>query len=319
MNKMEDILFELLQSNDCVVVPEFGGFIAKQRGAKIDHEKGFVFPAFRELSFNIQLNQGDGLLVNRYSSESGLSYLQSEQSIAKEVSSWNEILKNNQRLNLSKIGGLWKDVEGNIQFEQDRSFNLLLNAFGLEAVQFVSAQQIETINVEAKILPIQRKKYWKYAAAAAVVLPLAFYSYWIPMHTPVIESGMISYHDFNPFDKHQEAQYHVLNLQLPELPKEVETHEYQDLFPDLNPEPLPNTTGNEVLSFNSMHCIAGCFASLDNATRFINKLKTLGFDAQIISEGGLQKVSLGSAVSTEALQVIINKANANHIDFWILK
>lgn len=39
-------------------------------------------------------------------------------------------------------------------------------------------------------------KLWRYAAAV-ILAPIAFYSFWIPMNSSVLESGIISFRDFN--------------------------------------------------------------------------------------------------------------------------
>src|SRR5690606_27088908 len=52
----------------------------------------------------------------------------------------------------------------------------------------------------------ERSHAWKYIAAACF-LPIAFYSVWIPMKTDVLESGVISINDFNPFKKKGEARF----------------------------------------------------------------------------------------------------------------
>ena len=54
--------------------------------------------------------------------------------------------------------------------------------------------------------PASRRKIGRYVAAACF-LPIAFYSVWIPMKTDVLESGMFSFHDFNPFHQQAEGSY----------------------------------------------------------------------------------------------------------------
>ena len=50
------------------------------------------------------------------------------------------------------------------------------------------------------------KKVVKYAAAAALI-PVAFYSFWIPMKTDVLQSGIVYTEDFNPFAEKSKAKY----------------------------------------------------------------------------------------------------------------
>jgi len=68
-----------------------------------------------------------------------------------------------------------------------------------------------------------------------------------------------------------------------------------------------------------MHLVAGCFANINNATRLVSKMKTLGFDAQLLQTGGLYKVSLASGFTAESLTAIQQKAKEASIDCWIPK
>ena len=53
--------------------------------------------------------------------------------------------------------------------------------------------------VQQPVLSIKKKSNtWRYVAAACL-LPVAFYSFWIPVKTDVLESGVVSLSDFNPF------------------------------------------------------------------------------------------------------------------------
>jgi hypothetical protein len=111
------------------------------------------------------------------------------------VKHWKATLQNGEKLQLAQIGDFWCDAEGNIQFQQDRNVNLLLSAYGLESLHFVAT--VPEIVTPAKVK--NKQHFWRYAAAATLLLPLAFYSFWIPTKTDVFEAGMISYKDFNPF------------------------------------------------------------------------------------------------------------------------
>ena len=319
MKSVEQVVFDLLQSNECVVVPAFGGFIAKQRSARVDYNEGIAYPPTKEVAFNIQLKENDGLLINTYGVVNKLDYIQSTHSIEESVIGWNQTIGSGSKLILPKLGTFWKDKEGNVQFEQDRSFNLLLSAYGLESVRFIPVES--QIN-EPVLNPIEKQDksaFWKYAAAAAVAIPIAFYSVWIPVNTPVIESGMFSLHDFNPFKATKKGSYVTKPLHI--TPIKAVKHEtaylsaYDSYFNPIVPEHETNLTQ---INPQSMYCIAGCFSNEDNAMRLQSKLNGLGFETSILVEGGLFKVSMGSGFSEEAIAQIEIKAKQLNISYWIL-
>ncbi len=320
MVSLDGILLELLQSNDCVVVPSFGGFIVKQKSARIDLENGKAFPPYKELGFNIQLKEQDGLLANRFGILNHLDYTTSVRHIENEVSQWNETIALGKPLKISNIGQFWKDPEGNIQFEQDRSFNLLMSAYGLEVIRFIPNTLQPLEKIPAVVKNPSNTKVWKYAAAAAIAIPIAFYSFWIPVKTPALESGMFSYQDFNPFKTQKRSVYQEAYVRLPELKEVPIESTYIDAFENNKRlKAKPNDLTLSVIEPHVMYCIAGCFSSKENAHRLEQKLTGLGFKCSVLHEGSLYKVSLGQGFSIESMDLIINKANSLHIQTWILK
>jgi len=237
--RIEELIGDLLLRHNCVVIPTFGGFVAGQTSATFDANKGVVLPPRKSLLFNKQLINNDGLLVAAYAKEAQLSYDDAFVSMQDQVSSWQRKLAKGERVTIERVGFLFLDSEKNIGFEQDRFNNLLLSSFGLGKVHFVTEEDIQWVVQEnsgrasipnetietpiiplvqeqgvetdseklTPIIPIQRSKAWKYVAAAAVFLPICFYSYWIPVRTPVLESGMISIQDFNPFHSKEQSHY----------------------------------------------------------------------------------------------------------------
>ena len=72
--KISSYIFELLQSHDCVIVPNFGALVARNISAKISSDGSKIFPPNKELSFNKNLVKNDGLLINAISSNENISY-----------------------------------------------------------------------------------------------------------------------------------------------------------------------------------------------------------------------------------------------------
>lgn len=128
-----------------------------------------------------------------------------------------------------------------IELEQ-KQLNVSENVFVLNEEQaIVSSVPTENIQVpdQAKIIALQPKKssVWRYVAAACL-LPIAFYSFWLPVKTDVLESGVLSLSDFNPFQKKTPGVYVSFDTQytykkrtprkqLEQLPAEVETFSYE--------------------------------------------------------------------------------------------
>jgi cell division septation protein DedD len=274
---IEELIGDLLLRHNCVVIPTFGGFVAGQTSAIFDAQKGSIIPPRKSLLFNKQLINNDGLLIAAYAHATKKSYEESNDYIQKQIQHWHHKLDAGERISIDRVGFIFLDSERNLAFEQDRFHNLLLASYGLGKVHFVSQEDIQLIaqqeiftlsgeplieseettpifelpNLEEEkedseleekhpIRSLNSKKVWKYAVAAAL-LPICFYTYWIPMKTKVLESGIISFQDFNPFHTSQEGLYkkETLDLRISQnigeseldqilksLPKDVEVFSY---------------------------------------------------------------------------------------------
>lgn len=388
MITFEEIIGNLLLRHNCVVIPTFGGFVAKQISAQIDYQSGVMLPPKKSLLFNRQLINNDGLLISEYAKENHVSYAESEIQVKGLIQQWNSSLKEGNRVTIDRVGFLYFDSEKNICFEQDRFFNLLLSAYGLGKVHFLSdvevkiakhhieaepikSAEIETIvpklellkteeqseEVKSKpVVPItvpveksSKQKLWKYVAAACV-LPLVFYSIWIPMKTDVLESKIISFHDFNPFHQSSSAQYNestiseplthgTVKSQIESLATQIEkvapeTEVYTYNFSDqtfikvrLKEVESPvdiiekeHTVALPASNKKQMNYIVGCFADEGNAEQLVSDLKKQGFDALIFDKkGGLNRVSIGAVNTQPELQSLVEKSKSAGFDGWVLK
>lgn len=386
MTTIETHIGNLLLRHNCVIVPSFGGFVAKQVSAKINYSSGKMTPPRKSLLFNKQLINNDGLLINELAQSNGLTFEIASNEVKQKVSEWNALLKSGNRIELDCVGFLFLDAEKNLCFEQDRFFNLLLQSFGLGQVHFLtevdvknaehkinitekSEEQIVDIDPKmeetTKVIPIRkistivadstiiehpglvkkRSNAWKYVAAACF-LPVAFYSIWIPMKTDVLESGVISMQDFNPFQQNFQEHFTVpssietkenteikregLSSKINEISSDVVAYSYkfdEDLFVPVkvnsnatfDKEEKPTISVDVPFSANTKHYIVGCFSDKNNAEKLVVKLKSSGLLAKILDKNnGLYRVSAGGAMSTEGLNDIKMSTNSLGLAGWIL-
>jgi hypothetical protein len=219
-------------------------------------------------------------------------------------------------------------------------------SYGLGNVQFVPAEAI----MEEEKVDQGKSQFWKYAAAACL-LPIAFYSLWIPLKTNVLSSKMISIQDLNPFHKANKINYiqipfksqvHKLttnNSSLDEQYKQADLqsdywhYQYdeetsftvrkeQQVLPEKFTEPNTNNVNNEhepiALNPSTYNCIAGSFSNLNNANLLVSKLKSKGYDARILPGGNLHRVSIGGGFSEESVNLLKSKAIQEGLNVWIL-
>ncbi len=143
----------MLKKHDCVIVPDFGGFVGGYQSAEIDYAKGVIYPPSKRLLFNPNLTSNDGLLGNQVAKSEEISYEESLNNIETTIDEWSKTLKEGGRIEIGELGFLYNQ-DDKFAFEQSREINLLLAAYGLSPVKIVK-------KAEEKVLTTERAKISK--------------------------------------------------------------------------------------------------------------------------------------------------------------
>ena len=117
MNELSRHIEILLLSNDCVIVPGFGGFVAHHKVAEYDMEEKTFYPPQRVLGFNSQLVLNDSLLVQSYAEAYDLSYPEALRKIENEVEEIKQQVEIEGEYKFRGIGTVSKTAEGYYDFE----------------------------------------------------------------------------------------------------------------------------------------------------------------------------------------------------------
>ncbi len=360
---LEKVIAQLILKHACVIVPDFGGFISQRVPAVLDFKSGKILPPSKSILFNKQLFASDGLLVGAYSQENQVSYSLATTEIAQTVATWKIKLNAGERVGLEHIGYLYTDNTGQICFEQDKFVNLLLSSYGLSAISvqktentyveetqtidFIDFNSVKTETVasehEPKIIEINvpRKLHWTRYVAAAALLPIVFYSVWIPTKTDFLQSGILSIHDFNPFKKVTNVEFKPTKItentkrtivlhDVDSLVKnshaensysyEVDGNTYQSVLIEKE-EVKPTETVNAVRATANFYLIGNCFSIQTNAENFVAEMSAQGLSAEVVDNvNGLYRVAIGKANSAEEIEQVKQEVLAKGIsNFWILK
>ncbi|MFN4299316.1 MAG: SPOR domain-containing protein [Thermaurantimonas sp.] len=124
-------IINLLYSYDCVIIPGFGGFVARYFPAEIQEGTYMFRPPSKRISFNARLKENDGLVAHYISQKEGISYQEALQMLEITVRSWNRILESGNKIHLEGIGKIYTDSEGNLQFTPALEANFLTSSYGL--------------------------------------------------------------------------------------------------------------------------------------------------------------------------------------------
>lgn len=128
----------LLLSNDCVIVPDLGGFMAHHLEAHYDEESQLFLPPQRTLGFNPQLKLNDSLLVQSYVEAYDVSYPEALRRIETEVDELKQHLDNEGYYEMNDIGRLSVNDEGRLEFEPCEAGILTPELYGLSSFEMIA-------------------------------------------------------------------------------------------------------------------------------------------------------------------------------------
>jgi hypothetical protein len=120
---------KLLYQHECVTIPQFGAFLTRSFGAKIDY-KGLFYPPRKEVNFNQLLLANDGVLAHFIAQKENISYESALRNIEKEVRNWRKRLLT-QNLLFPGLGKVQLNQDKKIQFIPLDKVNFELKSFGL--------------------------------------------------------------------------------------------------------------------------------------------------------------------------------------------
>ncbi len=306
--QLETYISDLLYRYNCVIVPDFGAFLTQIVSAKIHESTHTFYPPKKELSFNEQLQNNDGLLANYIAEVEKIPYEVAIEKVVKHVKSIKSYLIEGETISFQNIGDLFLNTEGKIVFNPSFHINYLTDAFGLShfnannVQREVLKQKAEALEEKAPILLTPEKRrssVWiRYASAAVLVLGLAGF-------------GIV-----NHYNNKIESQ----NLLAEEKAKQqIDNKVQQATF--IIGNPLPSATFTIEKQTGNYHIVAGAFRVEANSDKKVKQLRALGYKARKIgvNKYGLHEVVYSSYDSRVEAQRQLFKIRRNHnADAWLL-
>ena len=286
--KISSYIFELLQSHDCVIVPNFGALVARNISAKISSDGSKIFPPNKELSFNKNLVKNDGLLINAISSNENISYEGAEQKITNWVRRTNKKLEKQRYIEIKNIGSISLENTKYV-FVPNQNSIFLKSSYGFNSIDSSQiTRRQKSIN----------NNYLKYAAILIVFLSL---------------TGVFTKSYFDSINEFNKASYAEANLK---IEKKIQKATF-NINTSLPVVKLPIRK-----QYGSFHIIAGSFRLEENSLRMISQLKKKGFiEARKVgvNKFGLLQVAYNSYDTVEEARIALSEIRTKQdLNAWLL-
>ena len=125
----------LLLNNDCVIVPNLGGFLTHHVEARYDNRDSMFIPPLRTLGFNPQLTMSDPLLAQSYADAYDISYPEAVAMLEREVESVKNQIEQEGQYEFTDLGVLSLSDEGRYEFEPNEAGLLTPMLYGLSSIE----------------------------------------------------------------------------------------------------------------------------------------------------------------------------------------
>jgi nucleoid DNA-binding protein len=160
--RIDSFISDLLYTNDCVIIPGLGGFVANSRGAFLNPAQHTFSPPLKRIAFNASLRINDGLLTHYISRTQDITYFDAINIVQRFVDDCFLKLNAGEKITIENVGVLSFDLEQHLQFEPSTNLNYLLESFGLTTIHSPAIRRDEK---QAPIRKLKKQKQQKGEAA----------------------------------------------------------------------------------------------------------------------------------------------------------
>lgn len=346
----------LLLENDCVIIPEFGGFVAHYAPATRIKDENIFLPPTRAIGFNPQLKLNDGVLVQSYMSTYNTSFADASRIVEKEVNEFVEILHEEGKAHLENIGEIHYNIYGNYEFVPYDYKITTPTLYGLDSFEMheLSAlQQKEKVLVpdypekEKKTLEISINRVYLRNAAAMIAAIVLFFAFSTPVENTDVQKNnyaqLLPSELFEQIEKQSVAVTPVyikndVAQQTNKSTTSTKTSSTQKLTADKSRTSKPiavkevKVVKQEVVSApvsakpqvsvdQPYHIIVAGGISFKDAEAMANQLNSKGFaEAKALNTDGKVRVSIRSFENREEAtkQLLELRKNENYKNAWLL-
>ena len=305
---VEYYISELLFLHDCIIIPEFGGFVCNKKSAQLNKKTGILNPPSKQILFNPNLKTNDGLLIAHIALKEGITQENAQKNVKTFAKECSDKLSSTRILRIKKVGLFTSGQEGNVTFSQDLATNYSLYNFGMQPTSFKLIQRkTDTIKKAENTIHKIKKPSSLVLRAAAVIIPLIMISYLSMTQQEKIKNIYLEMATFNPFYSSEKIETPIIKIPKQEIDVKINTVLIE-----------PKDTKPTIISKKTYYIIAGAFTKQKNAQKMHNKLLNWNYKSEIIKESHLLRVSYESFYNREDAILVLNKIKQENPEAWLL-
>ena len=319
---------QLLFTHDCVIIPNFGGFVVNQQGYTYDAEQAKIHPKKRWIAFNERLRADDGILAIQLAKDLNLPQKKAFEHVLAFSAEIKSIIQANGTMEFGKIGQFTLTQEQKISFSPNSHLNFDLSQYGLFEVGTLGKTKPKLIEnpipQSVEDLPaISQSEYEE--ESTRKTFSSRFYAFVL---TAFIFAGLGAYILTEPNSKFVNSSFSPLTIKIKKeklVAKTIVTP--TDIKTD-NPTkkadvPIDSLTETpSTLKKEGIFLVAASFKTQEKAEKGLAEFVSRGFDSVEIlpKKEGEQyfRVSVGKVASMdEGYQAAASLKKSKKVDIWV--
>ena len=321
---------QLLFSHDCVIVPDFGGFVLRNVSAWVDNSSHMFYPPRKDVGFNATLKHSDGLLAESYMRKYSVNYNTARLMIEEDVAELKKYMQDNGKISFEAIGSFSIGEEGQMVYKSASDSRFGVNNYAFVPFEMSTLDEIlsaESVNnadskVEKKrntvYIPINRTFLKAVSATAAAVALFFVFS------TPVNDVNHSAYKaSFVPTELSFETTVQAEAIVNPDsLQKTEEAETTEDVIVEhLERTEQPAAAVKvEVKNQKMYHIVVGSFPSEKQANEFLSSIDKATFaNASMVLRNDKYRVYVDKFDNRESAEKYIEtvRNNPKYKDAWL--
>jgi hypothetical protein len=322
MTEFYTFLEHLLYDHECVIIPQFGGFVVNAQDFQFNAKEGKIYPKRKCVAFNEKLKTDDRFLTTEWAKKQSISQKEASAEIANLAKEIKSAILSQGELTFGVLGSFTYNTENRLAFSPNPDFNADLAVFGLFPVSLGHsipkvkkpilvavpvAEDQPLVFPDTKPLKLSRSAY-VYALVAFIIGGLgAFF-----LTEPASNQSQSS---LNPIKIETKAS--VAPVVVPKaLPVKPDTVQQKTI--------VTPVTAQAPIDQELIYLVAASFQSLAQAEKGLKEFKSRGFEqAEIVLKNEQTKfyrISVGTEHSMEAGYAKASELKSSKkVDIWVYK
>jgi nucleoid DNA-binding protein len=322
MTDFYTFLEHLLYDHECVIIPQFGGFVVNAQDFQFNAKENKIYPKRKCVAFNEKLKTDDRFLTTEWANKQSISQKEASIEIAaisKELKS--QILSQGY-LTIGELGAFTLNTENRLSFTPNPDFNADLTVFGLFPVSLGYTHQPKVVKPTLEVIPIAEdlpttiSEEYEPVKLSRSVYVYAFIAFLI--------GGLGAFFLTEPASNQSQSSLNPIKIEKKEtVSVKAPAAQIQIDTVQKNTIDAPVEISAEV-DQDVIYLIAASFQTLTQAEKGLKEFKSRGFDqAEIILKNDQTKfyrISLGTEHSMESGYAKASELKTSKkVDIWVYK